>query len=282
MKTIDAKSWVQLTAGLFINALGWAAFLIPGQIVSGGVAGLGQIASYATAIPAGYFVLAVNAALLAIAVRVVGASFGVKTIYGIIVLSFFLVLLQPLFPRPVVEDRFLACLVGSILAGIGVGVSMNAGGSTGGTDIVAMIIGKFRNISPGRVYLAWDTAVISGSWLLFRSTEKLVYGFVAMAAISYVVDLLVSGANESHQFMIVSKESGIIARRVGTELDRGVTILHGKGWYSGEEKDVLFIVVRRDESSRVLRIIRETDRGAFLTMEKVMGVYGENFSVLRP
>lgn len=281
MRFSDFRSWLQLTAGLLLCSFGWAAFLIPSRIVSGGMGGLGQLLHHVTSVPVGVWVFLANGILVAVAVRVVGASFGAKTIYGIVVFSALLTGLQAFFPAPLVADRFMACLLGAILAGAGIGTALNAGGSTGGTDIIALIVANYRNVSPGKVILAWDGAVITASWFVFRSLESMVYGFVAMAVVAYVVDLLVEGAKQSVQFTIVSRDPAAIAGAVAERLNRGVTVFYGRGWYSGEDKEVLFVVVRRDESSRVLKLVHDVDPRAFLVMNKVAGAYGENFQKIK-
>jgi uncharacterized membrane-anchored protein YitT (DUF2179 family) len=190
----EIKTYVIITIGLFINALGWSAFLIPSKIVGGGVAGIAALVFFATGLPVAVTMLAVNALLIILAIKFLGTGFGVKTIYSILVLSFFLGVLPYYITEPVVPERFMSSIIGGILCGVSVGLIFTRGGSTGGTDIIAMIANKFRNISQGKVILLCDVFIIASSWLVFRSLETIVYGYVTMGVTSYSIDLLLTGS----------------------------------------------------------------------------------------
>ncbi len=275
------KSYGIITVALFANALAWTAFLIPSEIVGGGITGLSALLFYWSGIPVAYTLLAMNAVLLIFGVKNLGLGFGIKTIYGAVMLSLFFGILQPLINEPIVDDRFMSAILGGILGGASVGLVFTQGGSTGGTDIIAMIINKYRNISQGRVILYLDIIIISSSYLLFQSLEVMVYGYVTMAVASYSIDMLLMGHRRSVQMFIFSPKYELIAEKITNEIGRGITLLNGQGWYSREDSAVLVVVVRRHETSLVFRAIKEVDPEAFISVANVMGVYGKGFDPIK-
>lgn len=275
------RSHLIITFGLLLNALAWTAFLIPAEITGGGITGVSTLIFYATGFPLGIMYLIINAILILISIKILGTNFGVKTIFSVVVLAFFLSLLQRYINKPIVNDTFLSTVIGGILGGAGIGIVFSQGSSTGGTDIIAMIINKYRNINPGRVILYLDIFIIASSFLIFGSLEKIVYGYVAMGLTSYTIDLLFTGSKQSVQMFIFSKKYDLIADRIGKELGRGVTIIDGHGWYTGEETKVLLVMVKKPEASSIFRIIKEVDQNAFMSVNNVMGVYGQGFERIR-
>ncbi len=275
------KPYLYITIGLFIFAFGWTAFLIPSEIVGGGISGLGSIIYFSTGFPVGYTTFLVNVVLVIIAMRILGAHFGINTIYGIVLSSLFFIVLQEFIKQPLVKDEFMAALIGGGLSGVGVGIAFSHGGNAGGTDIIALIVNKYRNISPGRVFLYIDLLVIASSWFIFQSVEKIVYGYVSMAVASYSVDAILNGSRQSFQIMIYSRFSKIIAERISTEVERGVTCLKGYGWYSKKDIDVVMVITRKQDKQKVLAITKETDDQAFISVAKVMGVFGQNFDEIK-
>ena len=275
------RSHFIITFGLLLNALAWTAFLIPAEITGGGITGVSTLIFYATGFPLGIMYLIINAILILISIKILGTNFGVKTIFSVVVLAFFLSLLQRYINKPIVNDTFLSTVIGGILGGAGIGIVFSQGSSTGGTDIIAMIINKYRNINPGRVILYLDIFIIASSFLIFGSLEKIVYGYVAMGLTSYTIDLLFTGSKQSVQMFIFSKKYDLIADRIGKELGRGVTIIDGHGWYTGEETKVLLVMVKKPEASSIFRIIKEVDQNAFMSVNNVMGVYGQGFERIR-
>lgn len=275
------KNYGIITFALFANALAWTVFLIPSEIVGGGITGLSALIFYATGIPVALPLIVMNIILLAISVKSLGLGFGVKTVYSAVVLSVFFGILQPLITEPIVDDRFMSAILGGILGGASVGLVFTQGGSTGGTDIIAMIINKYRNISHGRVILYLDILIISSSYLLFQSLEVMVYGYVTMAVASYSIDMLLMGHRRSVQMFIFSPKYELIAEKIANDIGRGITLLNGQGWYSREESAVLVVVVRRYETSMVFRTIKEVDPEAFISVANVMGVYGKGFDPIR-
>lgn len=276
------RTYLIISLGLFINALGWTAFLIPTEITGGGITGASTILFFATGFPVGISYLIINIFLIILAIRVLGASFGLKTIMAVVLFSLFLGGLQNIIHEPFVSDAFMASVIGGILAGAGVGIVFTQGGSTGGTDIIAMIINKYRNISPGRVILYIDIMIISSSYLVFQSIEKMVFGYVTMAITVYVIDLVLSGSKQSFQVFIFSQHHEKIAERIANDLKRGITILDGQGWYTKQNTKIILVLVRKHETSHLLRIIKEIDPSAFMSMNSAMGVYGQGFERIRP
>jgi len=277
----EVKSYVLITIGLFIFSFGWTAFLLPSKIFGGGIVGLGAIIYFISGIPVGYTTLISNAILISIALKILGARFGINTLYGIILSSVFFVILQKLITQPFVNDQFMAALIGGGLSGAGVGIAFANGGNSGGTDIIALIINKYRNISPGRIFVFFDVVVIALSWFIFHSIEKIVFGYVVMAVSSYVVDLVINGSRQSYQIMIYSELSKIIAERISKDVKRGVTCLNGYGWYSKKEIEVVMVIARKDDKPKILQIVKETDTNAFISVAKVMGVFGRNFDEIK-
>ncbi|HOD55181.1 MAG TPA: YitT family protein [Candidatus Cloacimonadota bacterium] len=275
------KNYLIITVGLFLNAFAWAAFLIPHQIVGGGISGIGLLIYSATGLPVGVTFFIANIFLIGIAIKILGSKFGAKTIYGIIALSAFLSVLQKLIPNALVQDPFMATLIGGAIAGSGIGIAFTQGGSTGGTDIIAMIINKFHNISPGRVILTIDIFIISSSFIVFNSIEKIIYGFVCMAVATYSIDMILNGSRESVQVTIISRHYSEIANKIGKEMNRGVTLLNGRGWYSNENIEVVMTMIHKSQAGELMRIVSEVDKQAFVSMARVMGVYGKGFEQLR-
>lgn len=275
------KDYVIITFGLLMFAMGWVLFLIPAEITGGGISGVAAVVYFATKIPVSLTFLAINAVLVLVAIKILGANFGVKTIYSILVLTAFFAFFQNILNEPLVNDTFLSAVLGGMMGGIGLGVVFSRGGSTGGTDIFAMIVNKYRNVSPGKIIMLCDVIIIASSYFVFQSPEKLVYGYVSMWVVSYTLDSFLSGANRSAQMFIISKKYNEIAEFINTEGTRGVTLLDGMGWYTKEDTKVVMSVVRKRETSAIFRGIKKIDSDAFISMGSVMGVYGQGFEQLK-
>jgi len=273
--------YIIMATGLTLYALSWTLFLVPAQITGGGISGLAAVIFYSTKIPIGLTFFAINVVLVAIAMKVLGASFGVKTIFSMVVLSLFFSVPQSLFPESIIKDNFLSAVLGGMMGGVGIGLVFSRGGSTGGTDIIAMIINKYRNISPGRIIMYCDVIIIGSSYFLVHSLDKMVYGFVSMAVVSYTLDAYLSGSNASAQIFIFSTKYEEIADFINAESRRGVTVLDGKGWYTQQEVKILMTIIRKKETSILFRKIKEIDSDAFISMGSVMGVYGEGFDKIK-
>lgn len=293
------KEYALVTVGVLAYALGWTIFLLPNNLVGGGVSGFASILMYATGIPMGltYFVL--NIILLIVGTRILGTGFGGKTIYAIVMTSVMLSIMPNLIPVEFIHDfaisngRMICTILGGVIAGVGIGLTMSQGGSTGGTDIIALVWCKFYPSSPGRVILIIDLGIIMSS-LLFPSytdtgeqlvfTEKLaivVYGLIQVTVSGYAIDLYISGSKQSVQAFIFTKKVKEMADVIAFDMKRGVTVIPAKGWYSKEEKEVIMVVTRKADLNALLRYVKAIDPEAFLSVSTVMGVYGKGFDSIK-
>ncbi len=287
---VEIKHYFVITLALFAMCLGWTAFLIPNHLMGGGASGVAALIYWATDgfVSTGLSVFVINALLLLLALKLVGFGFGVKTGYSIVVASLFMSLLQHYLTDPImagamqpfVTDHFLAAILGGGLAGISIGVAFTQGGSTGGTDIIAMIFNKYFNVSQGRTILFCDIIIIGSSYFVVHSIESLIYSFVVMAVCSYCIDLVLTGNKQSIQAFIFTSNPDVVADRITNEMHRGVTLIKGKGWYTKHEGDILMVVTHKRETQYILRIIKEEDPSAFMTLNTVMGAYGQGFENL--
>ena len=279
--TKQFKSYLIIAIGLFIGSLGWTGFLIPSEIVGGGVTGIASIIFFATGFKVGYSVFIINGFLLIAGMRVLGFGFGIKTIFATFVLSFFLWFLQSVITEPLVSDRFMCAIIGGIMAGASAGIILSQGGSTGGTDIIAMMINKYRNYSPGQLLLALDLIIISSSYFLSNSIEQVVYGLVAMGVSAYCVDMVIEGSKQSVQIFIFTKEYEKIRNELVLQLDQGMTELQAKGGYSQQDVKVLMVLAKKKDSQSILSMVKIVDPEAFISMGSVMGVYGQGFDKIK-
>ncbi|MCC8145774.1 MAG: YitT family protein [Bacteroidales bacterium] len=278
----ETKDYFFILIGLFLYAFGWTGFFLPSGITTGGVTGIAAIIYFASDIPVGISYFCINAVLLLLSIKVFGFKFSVKTIINVFILTFLLSYFQTIFKEPLVKNEpFMNCILGGVLCGTGVGLVFNFKGSTGGTDILALIINKYRNISVGKSMLLCDVLIISSSYLIFESIEKIVYGLVAMAVVSYTIDLVLNGARQSVQFFIFSEKYAEIADTIMEEVDRGCTILDGTGWYTKKAVKVVVVMAKKTESVHIFRIVNRIDPKAFISQASVRGVYGEGFDQIK-
>ena len=277
------KEYSILTFGTVIYVLAWTSFLIPNGIASGGGTGLCTIVYFASneTIPVSLSFFVLNAILLIIGFMVLGKGFGFKTIY-IIILS---TLLFDIFPRldwtVVFDEKFLVAVVGGALEAVGIGIVLMKGGSTGGTDIAAMVVNKYWPVSPGKVYLYSDIFIIASILLVPGKTiEDMIYGYVVMITFSFMVDFVLLGQKSSVQVLIFSSKYQEIADRILT-MNRGVTAIKSMGWYSKADSKVLLVIVRRYELHTLVSIIKSIDHSAFVSVSSASDVYGEGFDEMK-
>ncbi len=282
------RPYLIITFGMLIYAFAATGFLVPHKIVGGGATGISTVLFYLFSIPVGVGYFLVNIILLIIAMKVLGPKFGVKTIFAIAVGSLFLGIMQPLMPVDGIlpDEKFMSTIIAAMLTGVGIGLSITVGGSTGGTDIIAMLVTKYHNVSPGRVLMVADFCVIAMTLLIYDPLDReafggLIYGYVMMGIVSFTVDYVLTGKTQSAQLFIFSEKYDEIARELTNQVHRGVTLIDAKGWYSGQEKKVIMIVARKYEASEVLRIARQIDANVFMTMAPVMGVFGKGFEEVK-
>ncbi len=292
----EAKDYVFITLGLMLYAFAWTTFLLPYEIVTGGVTGISAIIFYASSIPIEYSYFVINVVLLVLALKILGLKFLMKTIYAIFALSFILWLSQKLMPvdqsghyvKILGEGQdFMSLVIGCIMTGTSLAIVFMNNGSTGGTDIIAASVNKFYNLSLGQVLILVDLCII-GSCLFIPQfgdglgrIHKVVFGLCTMVIENFMLDYVMNARRESVQFMIFSKKYQEIANAIGTEMDHGVTILDGHGWYTGQEMKVLCILAKKRESTSIFRLIKIIDPNAFVSQSSVIGVYGEGFDKIK-
>ncbi|MDR1369583.1 MAG: YitT family protein [Dysgonamonadaceae bacterium] len=269
--------------GLVLYTIGWTGFLLPNQITTGGVTGIAALVFFGTKIPVALTYFCINAVLLTISIKILGLKFSLKTIGSVAVLTFLLSFFQSLITEPLVKgEPFMSCILGGVMCGIGLGLVFNFKGSTGGTDIVVLIINKYyRNISIGKAMLGVDLLIISSSYIIFHSIEKIVYGLVVMGIMSYTVDMVLNGARQSVQFFIFSNKFEEIATAINQQARRGCTILSGRGWYSQQDVKIIVVMAKKTESVTIFRIVKNIDPNAFISQSSVIGVYGEGFDQIK-
>ena len=279
----EVKNYFMILIGLAIFAFGWTAFMIPNHLTGGGVSGIGAVLYFATGFPVGITAFVLNMVLVAIAWKILGPKFGINTIICTVLLALFLSIGQSVFSEPLVKDDIFMCaIIGAALSAFGVGIAINFGGNTGGTDIVAMMIGKYRNISYGRITLYSNIAIIGSSYFVPNGNiGNLVYSMVVMFVYIYVSDLVIEGYKQSFQFMVFSTKNQDIADKINKDLHRGASFLKGYGSFSKTESDVLLIIAHRNDKANIIRIIKEIDNSAFISIAKTSSVFGKNFDNIK-
>ena len=298
----EAKDYFYITLGLLLYTIGWTGFLLPYEIVTGGVTGISAIIFYATnagghGIPINYSYFTINAILLVLALKILGWRFLVKTIYAILMLSMMLGVAQDIMTNDdgtmihlLGDENFMSLIIGCCFTGTSLAVVFLHNGSTGGTDIVAAIVNKYRNMSLGTVLIFVDLVIIGSSFPVFiyardftviEAVYKIVFGLCTMVIENFMLDYVMNSRRESVQFFIFSKKYQEIANAIGTEMNHGVTILDGHGWYTGQKMKVLCILARKRESVSIFRLIKMIDPNAFVSQSSVIGVYGEGFDELK-
>lgn len=285
----ELEDYFLMTVGLFIYALGWAAFLLPYEIACGGLTGASAIVYYLTGLEIQYTYFGVNVILLLFAIKILGLKFCLKTIFGVSVLSLMLGGLQAWFrsggdslPQILGEGQdFMACVLGAGCCGVGLAIVFLHQGSTGGTDIIAAIVNKYKNVSMGRMILFCDLIIISSLYFIFHDWRRVVFGFCCMFIISFLIDYVMNYAHQSVQFFIISKKHEAIRRALLHDLDRGATIIRGTGAYSGEDLQILMVVARQRQSVEIFRMVQSIDPGAFISQTKAAGVFGEGFDKIK-
>lgn len=268
------KKYLVLIIGSLIYSAGLEIFLVPNNIIDGGVVGISIMASYLTGIPFGVYMLVLNLPFLYLGYKQIGKTFAISTIISIIALSVFSEFLEPV-PR-ITEDYFLAAIFGGIIAGAGVGLVIRQGGSLDGTEITAIILDRKTSFSVGEVVMFFNLFILGAAGFVF-GWDKAMYSLVAYFIISKMIDVVLKGLDESYAVMIVSDEYEEIADALMHRLGRGVTYLHGQGAYTGDDKQVLYCVVTRLEVVKLKEIALEKDETAFVTINPVHDIVGGRF-----
>lgn len=277
------EDYIVISIGVFLYTFAWADMLIPNGIASGGLTGACTILNFATGIPVYLSYVVVNSLLLVTGFLILGTGFGFKTIFAIGLSTLcldFLASFESLYLF--FDNKLLLVLVAALLESIGISFILARGGSTGGTDIVALIINKFWPVSLGKVFLVVDMFIIASILLIpGKTVEDMVYGYVAMVIFSVFVDWVMLGRNSTWQIMVFSSKYKEIADTVINDMNRGVTALEAQGWYSGENKKVLLILVRKAELHNITKTVKEIDPKAFVTVSSASTVYGEGFDEMK-
>ena len=283
------KDFLAINIGMAVYSLGWAAFLLPYHITTGGMAGMAAILQYATGFPMQVTILIVNAILLAIALWQLGWKFTLKTGYAVLALSTFLQIGQDMMTDSSgqliqllgADQDSMACVLGAIFNGIGIGIVFLSGGSTGGWDIVAALVNKFRNVSLGRVLLFLDFFVIASCWPLFHDWRMVVFGYVTLAVYTYALDMLINSSRQDVQLIIMTRQHERVSDQIVQNTCHSVTVMGGEGYYSHQEVKVLITIVHKRELVKVLRMIKEADETAFISQSRCEGVYGNGFNTIK-
>ena len=294
------KEYGLTTLGMLCYVLGWSIFLLPNNLVGGGVSGISAIIFYALGLPMGYTYFVINLILLLMGFKIMGGGFGGKTVYAIVITSVMLNVIPPLIPEyisqalAVSNGKMLSTIIGGVMTGVGIAMAISQGGSSGGTDIIALIVAKYRNVSPGKLILLMDVIIILSSMLVpsyyvgtdtvIPFAEKLansIYGLIFITVNGYAIDMFLSGTKQSVQVFIFSKQYAEIADIVTMKLHRGVTRIKGEGWYTKSESDILMILARKTDLNLLLKYVKAIDPKAFISVSNVMGVYGLGFDTLK-
>ena len=285
MPSKSFKDLIFITLGILSYSVGYTAFILPEEVVMGGASGLAALVFYALKVPTWISLAVINCTLLLIAIKALNLQFIIRTLTGVGIMLVFIGILQPFFAaHPIItpgEDKFMHVLIGGAMGGAGLGLVFSHNGSTGGTDIITVLLNKYFNMSFGRAMQFVDCTIISSSYLLFHSTETIVYGVAFTLVATIVCDYVINGSRQTVQFLIISKKYKEIADTINERVRRGVTQVEGKGWYSKEGVEILLVLTRKYESQDVFNLIKEIDPDALVSQTFCHGVFGEGFDKIK-
>ena len=291
----EIKDYFYITLGLLMYTFGFTVFLLPYEIVTGGIAGIGAIVFYATGFPVQYTFFIINALLIVGTIKILGWKFLTKTIYATFMLTFMLEMAQQVVMMPDGHfykllgegNDFMSLVIGCMLTGTALAVVFLNNGSTGGTDIVAAVLNKYHNITLGRALIVIDICII-GSCLFIPSfgdvrmrCQMVVFGICTMVIECLMLDYVMYWQRQSVQFLIFSKKYQEIAYAIAKQTDHTMTILDGHGWWTGKATKVICLLAKKNESGRIFRIVKTIDPNAFVSQSSVIGVYGEGFDSIK-
>ena len=287
------RIYLSIALGISLYVIAWTVFLIPNHIVGGGVVGLASVIYIITseAIPVGVSNLAINTILFCFGLYFLGKKFAISNIFGILVTSFWFMLFQQwlaiqnipeLIKLSQTLDPAVCSLIGGVMSGIGIGIVLSNGGNSGGSDVVALILNKFYNVSLGSVIMVADALVIFSSIIIpGNDITEIVYGFLVLASYTFTIDYIVDGRKQTYKILIFSKKNEELADIIGNKIHRGVTFLNASGWYSKQDVKILMVVVHRTEKVQLMHFVKAVDPEAFMTVEKTEGVFGKNFDTIK-
>ena len=269
-----------ITIAMMLGVIGLNLFLLPNEITTGGIMGVASIVYWGTGIPVQNTFFVLNGVLLLVALKVLGWHFCAKTIYGVVVFTVVSAILQGFIPPDLhllADQKFMACMVGAVFLGISIGLGLSAGGSTGGSDVVAAMVHKYRDVSLGHIILFCDLTIITSSYVVLQDWEKVLYGYVLLFVVSFVVDHLVNSLRQSVQFFIISDKYQEIGEAINEIAERGCSMLNGSGFFTKKDIKVIFCIAKKSESNFIFELINEIDPNAFVAQSAVVGVYGQGF-----
>ena len=274
----ELRDYVTIFIAMMSYCIGWNIFLLPNDITTGGVPGVSSIIFWGVGIPVQWTYFSINAVLLVVALKILGWKFCVKTVYAVVVLTVSTTYVSANYHGHLLHDQpFMASIIGAVFCGSGVGLGLASNGSTGGTDIIAAIVNKYRDISLGRVILICDVIIITSAYLVRKDWEKVIYVYVVLYVTAFCIDQMVNSRRSSVQFFIISNMYKEIGERINREPHRGCTVIDAQGFYSGHDVKMLFVLAKRRQSEQIFRIINDVDPHAFVSQSAVIGVYGEGF-----
>lgn len=278
---VHFKDFVWIFFGLALYGAAWNMFVLPHEFVGGGFGGISAMLFYLTSIPIFVWYLGFNVILCLIAWLILGNEFSIKTVIGILGLTFFLWII-PVPEKALITDKLLSAIMGGIIAGAGVATYLLHGASTGGSDIIVMIVAKYKNVSWGRVYLIFDACVISSSFFLPESSiDTVAYGFVFMGVQAYAIDMVSNGRRQSVQLFIFTSKYKEIADRIIHKHHRGATLFESIGWYTKQHRKTIYLVARKRETQEIFKTVKALDPHAFIAVSNVMSVFGIGFDAIK-
>ena len=269
-----------ITIAMILGVISLNLFLLPNEITTGGIMGVASIVYWGTGIPVQNTFFVLNGVLLLVALKVLGWHFCAKPIYGVVVFTVVSAILQGFIPPDLhllADQKFMACMVGAVFLGISIGLGLSAGGSTGGSDVVAAMVHKYRDVSLGHIILFCDLTIITSSYVVLQDWEKVLYGYVLLFVVSFVVDHLVNSLRQSVQFFIISDKYQEIGEAINEIAERGCSMLNGSGFFTKKDIKVIFCIAKKSESNFIFELINEIDPNAFVAQSAVVGVYGQGF-----
>jgi uncharacterized membrane-anchored protein YitT (DUF2179 family) len=276
------KDYITITIGVALFAIGFTGFIIPNEIVAGGLGGISLLVRYAFNIPVSVTFFVVNTVLMTMAWFVLGKQYVTKALYGVVSVIFILAVAERFITESLISaDPLMASIIGAVCCGAGLGLVYSMNGSTGGTDIIGAMITKYHYISMGRGLMYIDIVIVLSSFLLFQSIEKIIYGLIVISVMYSTADMVINGARQSVQFIIFSTKYDQIAAHINSELRRGCTVIDGVGWYSQQPSKVLIVLARKTEATSIFRLVKSIDEDAFISQSNVVGVYGKGFDQMK-
>ena len=291
----EIRDYVNITLGLMLYTFGFTVFLLPYEIVTGGISGIGAIVFYATKFPVQYTFFIINAILIIAALKILGWKFLTKTIYATFALTFFLEIAQGIVVQPDGHfykllgegNDFMSLVLGCMITGTALAIVFLNNGSTGGTDIVAAVINKYHNISLGKALIIIDVCIVGSSMFISsfgpiqNRCQMVVFGLCTMVIECLMLDYVMYWQRQSVQFLIFSKKYQEIAHAIATSTDHTMTILDGHGYWTGKPTKVICLLAKKRESLHIFRLIKTIDPNAFVSQSSVIGVYGEGFDQIK-